>query len=75
MYDPVGNRLVRDVDSELTTSTYDAANRLRTAEELSGITTYTYDADGNQRSVEVTVGPVSPDGNGEWQHYERAKGR
>ena len=59
VYDPVGNRLLREVDSELTTSTYDAANRLQTAEDFSGVTTYIYDANGNQRSIETPVGDVT----------------
>jgi RHS repeat-associated protein len=47
-YDPVGNRLVLINGGVLTTSTYDAANELRTSHAFSaGITTYTSDAAGN----------------------------
>ena len=59
VYDLLGNRLVLNVDGELTTSTYDAANRLQTAEEINGITTYTFDANGNQRSVETPSGDIT----------------
>ena len=59
VYDPVGNRLVLNADGELTTSTYDAANRLQTAEEISGITTYTFDASGNQRTIETPSGEIT----------------
>jgi len=52
VYDPVGNRTLLDVDGTLTTSTYNAANQILSAEEAAGVTTYTYDANGNQRSVE-----------------------
>lgn len=38
---------------------YDAANRLLTAEALSGITTYSYDAAGNRRTVEEPSGDVT----------------
>ena|GEM_PF-3071279 len=59
VYDPVGNRLVLNVDGELTTSTYNAANRLVTAEDISGITTYTFDANGNQRTVEMPTNDIT----------------
>ena len=47
-YDPVGNRLVKDDSSALTTSTYDAANQLQTSVAAAGTTTYTFDGAGNQ---------------------------
>ncbi len=52
-YDAAGNRTVLEnlLDGR-TTSTYDAANRLLTADALSGISTYTYDLAGNRRTVE-----------------------
>ena len=59
VYDPVGNRLVLNVDGELTTSTYDAANRLVNAEDVNGITTYTFDANGNQRTVETPANEMT----------------
>jgi len=59
VYDPVGNRLILNVDGELTTSTYNAANRLVTAEDISGITTYTFDANGNQRTVETPANEIT----------------
>jgi RHS repeat-associated protein len=47
-YDPVGNQLVLINGGVPTTSTYDAANELRTSNVFSvGITTYTSDANGN----------------------------
>lgn len=54
IYDPAGNRLTwLNIDtSEITTSTYDHANRLLTATDGSGTTTYTYDANGNQLTIE-----------------------
>jgi|GEM_PF-1928221 len=59
LYDPVGNRLILNIDGDLTTSTYDAANRLVTAEDISGITTYTFDANGNQRTVEMPTNDIT----------------
>jgi RHS repeat-associated protein len=52
VYDPVGNRLVKNEDGALTTYTYDAANQLETSREASGMTTYTFDANGNQHMVQ-----------------------
>jgi len=40
-----------------TTSTFDAANQLKTATEATGVTNYTFDANGNQQII------VSPSGN------------
>jgi len=59
VYDPVGNRLVLNVDGELTTSTYDHANRLINAEDVNGITTYTFDPNGNQRTIETPNNEVT----------------
>ncbi len=42
-----------------TTSTYDAANRLRRSEEVSGITTFTFDNNGNQRRMESPTGDIT----------------
>jgi RHS repeat-associated protein len=50
-YDPVGNRLVKNLDGALTTYAYDLANQLLTARDTSGTTTYTFDPAGNQRLV------------------------
>ena len=50
-YDAAGNRTVLNEDGSLTTSTYDAANRLRYSSAAAGRTTYMYDANGNQRSM------------------------
>lgn len=53
-YDVVGNRLTNtdNLTSAITTSTYDAANRLETAVDASGTTSYTYDAVGNLTKIE-----------------------
>ncbi|WP_339733653.1 RHS repeat domain-containing protein [uncultured Gimesia sp.] len=58
-YDAVGNRLVENNDSTITTSVYDAANRLETSEETAGITTYTYDKNGNQTSIEDPASDIT----------------
>ena len=50
-YDPAGNRLVKEENGSRTTSTYDAANQLKTSIDSTGTTTYTYDANGNQEIV------------------------
>jgi RHS repeat-associated protein len=53
-YDPVGNRLVRQVDGALTTFTYDVANQLETSKPSTGSTSqndYYYDGAGNLISV------------------------
>jgi RHS repeat-associated protein len=57
--DPAGNRLVLNENGELTTSTYDPANRLVTSEDDQGLTQYTFDADGNQRTVETPAGEIT----------------
>jgi YD repeat-containing protein len=54
VYDPVGNRLLKDHDGALTTYTYDAANQLVTSQDAGGTTGYTFDANGNQQ---VTAHP------------------
>ncbi len=56
VYDPVGNRLVKNADGSLTTYTYDAANQLQTSRDASGVTTYTFDASGNQQVVQLPTG-------------------
>ena len=50
-YDANGNRLVKNVDSSLTTSTFDGADQLINSQDSAGLTTYTYDANGNQSLV------------------------
>ena len=55
-WDRLGNRLVKDDSGALTTSTYDAANRLINALDSTGTTTFTFDATGNQTKQ------VSPSG-------------
>ena len=52
VYDPSGNRTLKNEDGQRTSYTYDAANQLDTSVDASGTTTYTYDADGNQQIVE-----------------------
>ena len=56
VYDPVGNRLVKNEDGSRTTYTYDAANQLQTSRDASGVTTYTFDPNGNQQIVEAPGG-------------------
>jgi RHS repeat-associated protein len=48
IYDPLGNRLVKIDGGTRTTSTFDAANQTRYAQEPSGRTTFAYDGAGNQ---------------------------
>jgi YD repeat-containing protein len=56
VYDPVGNRLVKNEAGSRTTSTYDAANQLVTAIAPDGVTTFTFDAAGNQQIESGTGG-------------------
>ena len=54
-YDSVGNRLVKNVDGALTTSTYDAADQFIQSVDGSGQTTiYSFDRTGNLVSVDVS---------------------
>ncbi len=55
-YDNRGNRILKNLDGQRTTSTYDAANQLKYSEDASGRTTYTFDADGNQHVVQAPSG-------------------
>jgi YD repeat-containing protein len=48
VYDPVGNRLVKNETGQLTTSTYGAVNQLINSRSAGGLTTYTFDAAGNE---------------------------
>lgn len=45
--------------SDVTTLTYDSANRLLHATDVSGTTTYTYDANGNQLTIEEPGGDLT----------------
>jgi len=56
VYDPVGNRLVKNDSGALTTSTYDAANQLKTSVAAAGTTTYAFDAAGNQLTESAPTG-------------------
>ena len=56
-YDNRGNRILKNLDGQRTTSSYDAANQLAWSQDASGRTTYTFDADGNQQVV------LSPSGD------------
>ncbi|MBL8820592.1 MAG: hypothetical protein JNL58_31510 [Planctomyces sp.] len=60
-YSPTGNRLTQTdpVTGNVTTFTYDYANRLLTAVDVSGTTTYTYDANGNQETIEEPSGDIT----------------
>jgi len=51
VYDPTGNRLVKNASGVRTTSTFDPANQLISSQNASGRTTYTFDADGNQTLI------------------------
>ena len=56
-YDAVSNRLVKSVDSGVsTTYAYDPANQLVTSVDSAGTTTYAFDANGNQQIVESPGG-------------------
>jgi hypothetical protein len=48
VYDPAGNRTLKNDSGSRTTSTYDVANRLNYAQDSTGRTTFTFDAAGNQ---------------------------
>ena len=50
-YDDNGNRLVKEVDGVLTTSTFDGADQLISSVDSTGITTYSFDQNGNQALV------------------------
>ena len=50
-HDTFGNRLVKSADTQLTTTTYDAANQIRSSLSGSGRITYTYDATGDPQVV------------------------
>jgi YD repeat-containing protein len=56
VYDPAGNRLVKNASGALTTSAYDAADQLTNSVDSSGTTTYTFDADGNQQIEDAPGG-------------------
>ncbi len=51
--------MAKETATQITTSIYDAANELLTAEDSSGITSYTYDNNGNQRSVETPAAEIT----------------
>ncbi len=53
MYDPAGNRLLKNESGARTTYSYDASNQLKNSIDASGTTTYTFDADGNQELVQA----------------------
>ncbi|QDT31466.1 RHS repeat domain-containing protein [Thalassoglobus polymorphus] len=53
MYDPAGNRLLKNESGARTTYSYDAANQLSNSVDANGTTTYTFDADGNQQLVQA----------------------
>ena len=61
VFDPAGNRLTQTepVTLDVTTLTYDSANRLLHATDVSGTTTYTYDANGNQLTIEEPGGDLT----------------
>ena len=61
VYDPGGNRLMKNEDGALTTYTCDTANQLQTSQDASGVTTYTFDANGNQQIVEAPGGASTTD--------------
>ena len=84
-YDNRGNRTLKNLDGQRTTSTYDDANQLQWSQDASGRTTYTFDADGNQHVVlspsgdRVTnlwdyenrlIGVLHPDGSRETMDYD-----
>ena len=56
VHDPVGNRLVKNEADVLTTSTYDAANQLKTAVAPTGTTTFAFDSAGNQQVDQAPSG-------------------
>ncbi|MDB5384448.1 MAG: hypothetical protein JWM11_94, partial [Planctomycetaceae bacterium] len=60
-YDPIGNRIrQRDVETgEITTNTYDDANRLLVSAAGSDITTYTYNENGNTPTIEESSGDIT----------------
>lgn len=56
VYDPLGNRLVKNADGDRTTTLYDAGNQIRYSVDAGGRTTYTFDAAGNQRIEQAPSG-------------------
>ncbi|MBS0264545.1 MAG: hypothetical protein JSS02_21605 [Planctomycetes bacterium] len=58
-YDPAGNRTVKMESGARTTSTYHAANRLKTVQDGTGRTTLTFDASGNQTKQVSPTGTIT----------------
>jgi len=56
VYDPAGNRTLKNADGTRTTFAYDNANQLQYAQAAAGRTTYVYDADGNQSIEQPPTG-------------------
>ena len=57
--DPVGNRLTKQTDGAIQTSTYDAADQLLTVEDSTGTTQYSFDANGNQHAAQNPSGAIT----------------
>src|SRR5262249_15278242 len=56
VYDPAGNRTLKQEGTARTTSTFDAGNQLVTEADATGPTTYTFDANGNQTGKRTPTG-------------------
>jgi YD repeat-containing protein len=55
VYDSNGNRLVKNADGSITTSTFDGADQLIDSVDSTGTTSYSFDADGNLSLAEVVT--------------------
>ena len=70
-YDAVGNRTRLEEGAVVTTSIYDAANRLVWSDNGSGRTSYSFDSSGNQRSIETPARHVT---NYSWRDENEGAG-
>ena len=69
-YDANGNRLVKNVDGSITTSTFDGADQLINSRDSAGLTTYTYDANGNQS---LAVSPAGERSTSTWGYENQVE--
>ena len=70
IYDSNGNRLVKNVDGSITTSTFDGADQLINSRDSTGLTTYSYDANGNQS---LAVSPAGERSTSTWGYENQVE--